>query len=70
MLALATEAGQRLGVQVGVHAGALLLRHLMPDHADAMLAIVEAHRWTRPVCPPFRLSASTLPADPHSRTSP
>eukprot|EP00974_Lingulodinium_polyedra_P066628 6449217-Lingulodinium_polyedra.AAC.1 len=56
MRALATAAGQRLGFKVGAHAGVLLLRHLMPDHVDAMLAIVEAHRWTRPVCHPIRLA--------------
>eukprot|EP00974_Lingulodinium_polyedra_P081005 7847604-Lingulodinium_polyedra.AAC.1 len=39
MIALATEACPRLGVQVGVRAGAMLLRNLMPDHVDAVLAI-------------------------------
>eukprot|EP00974_Lingulodinium_polyedra_P009101 869784-Lingulodinium_polyedra.AAC.1 len=48
----------------------MLLRHLMPDHVDSMLAIVEARRWTRPVCPPIRLIAAMLPADAQSRASP
>eukprot|EP00974_Lingulodinium_polyedra_P113294 10966327-Lingulodinium_polyedra.AAC.1 len=70
MLALATEAGQRLGVQIGVRGGAVLLRHLMPDHVGAMLAVVEARGRARPVCPPVRLAAAMFPADPQSRASP
>eukprot|EP00974_Lingulodinium_polyedra_P021122 2040278-Lingulodinium_polyedra.AAC.1 len=30
----------------------------MPDHVDAVLTIIEAHRWTRPVNPPTRLTAA------------
>eukprot|EP00974_Lingulodinium_polyedra_P060370 5820893-Lingulodinium_polyedra.AAC.1 len=31
----------------------------MPDHVDGALEAIGAHRWTRPVCPPVRLTAVT-----------
>eukprot|EP00974_Lingulodinium_polyedra_P081088 7853125-Lingulodinium_polyedra.AAC.1 len=42
----------------------------MPGHVDSVLSIVETQRWTRPICPPARLSAATLPANGHDGSAP
>eukprot|EP00974_Lingulodinium_polyedra_P014754 1427773-Lingulodinium_polyedra.AAC.1 len=48
----------------------MLLRHLMLDHVDALLNTVEAHRWTRPIRPPVRLTAAVLPANARPGANP
>eukprot|EP00974_Lingulodinium_polyedra_P042131 4044349-Lingulodinium_polyedra.AAC.1 len=34
----------------------------MPDHVDGVLETIGTHRWTRPICPPVRLTAAARTA--------
>eukprot|EP00974_Lingulodinium_polyedra_P021134 2041527-Lingulodinium_polyedra.AAC.1 len=58
MLSAALEAAEHMGFQVGVQGGAVLLGRLMPDHVEGVLEAIGAHRWTRPIPPPVRLTAA------------
>eukprot|EP00974_Lingulodinium_polyedra_P027587 2666538-Lingulodinium_polyedra.AAC.1 len=63
MLQDARVACVHLGLQVGVHAGALLLRNLLVDQAEGVMRAIGVARWTRACNHPVRLTATTATGD-------
>eukprot|EP00974_Lingulodinium_polyedra_P014171 1373190-Lingulodinium_polyedra.AAC.1 len=63
MMRDACVACAHLGLQVGVRAGALLIRNLLADQAEGVMRAIQVERWTRACCHPVRLTAEATPGD-------
>eukprot|EP00974_Lingulodinium_polyedra_P034331 3302022-Lingulodinium_polyedra.AAC.1 len=63
MLQETQVACAHLGLQVGAHAEALLIRNLLPGQVEGVLRALDVARWTRDIAPAVRLVASSLEAN-------